>query len=163
MFLLLSNFYARDSLHWVWINKHLLMLSHTGICRSALLGMCSDVHGNRVLLVYKSSLLVLEVKADSSVQSCTLGLHRKGLQGGLEHMSIRGGHQWPLHWTEDGSPETCFPAGCNRNKWDITSDGFKKKECEMDLKIEAATFFFREERMGTSSGPDAPGGKAKTV
>lgn len=71
------------------------MLSHTGVCRSVLLGMSSDVHGNGVLLVYKLSLLVLDVKADSSVQPCTLGLHRKGLQGGLEHMSVRGGHQWP--------------------------------------------------------------------
>ena len=142
MFLLLSNFYARDPLHWVWIDKeHLLMLSHTGVCRSVLLGMCSDVHGNGVLLVYKLSLLVLDIKADSSVQSCTLGLHRKGLQGGLEHTSIRGERLWSRRWTEDGSPETCFPAGCNRNKWDSTSDAFKKKECEMDLKIEAATFF----------------------
>lgn len=57
--------------------------------------MCSDVHGNGILLVYKLSVLVLDIKADSSVQSCTLELHRKGLQGGLEHMSIRGARQWP--------------------------------------------------------------------
>lgn len=80
------------------------MLPHTGVSRSALftLGTCSDLPGNGFLLVYKSSLFVLEVKVESLVQPCPVQLHGKGLRSGQEHMSIGGAHQRWGQWNNIG-------------------------------------------------------------